>query len=217
MNHNVIALSNYDNENKSLLAYNNQFSQISGWIKRTVAFSNTDNDDITKLQQMDIFDALNISNEDGYIIFKDHITKLEYIRSKDDIRSNGLYIKLNAYKYHLFVDIQEINNDLDIWEEVSFALNGEGIQNLETIYNEVLIQKRQDDNKLRKQEIITKNSLIKIKQIINEKLEENKILQEEFTLMNYSKGKLDELLKIEQALDNRNQQLKNLIYKLSKK
>ena len=106
---------------------------------------------------------------------------------------------------------------LDIWEEVSFALNGEGIQNLETIYNEVLIQKRQDDNKLRKQEIITKNSLIKIKQIINEKLEENKILQEEFTLMNYSKGKLDELLKIEQALDNRNQQLKNLIYKLSKK
>ena len=217
VNHNVIALSNYDNENKSLLAYNNQFSQISGWIKRTVAFSNTDNDDITKLQQMDIFDALNISNEDGYIIFKDHITKLEYIRSKDDIRSNGLYIKLNAYKYHLFVDIQEINNDLDIWEEVSFALNGEGIQNLETIYNEVLIQKRQDDNKLRKQEIITKNSLIKIKQIINEKLEENKILQEEFTLMNYSKGKLDELLKIEQALDNRNQQLKNLIYKLSKK
>ena len=74
VNHNVIALSNYDNENKSLLAYNNQFSQISGWIKRTVAFSNTDNDDITKLQQMDIFDALNISNEDGYIIFKDHIT-----------------------------------------------------------------------------------------------------------------------------------------------
>ncbi|MEK9716046.1 MAG: hypothetical protein VW394_04720 [Candidatus Heimdallarchaeota archaeon] len=66
-------------------------------------------------------------------------------------------------------------------------------------------------------EIKTKNSLIKIKQIINEKLEENKILQEEFTLMNYSKGKLDELLKIEQALDNRNQQLKNLIYKLSKK
>jgi len=217
VNHNVIALSNYDNENKSLLAYNNQFSQISGWIKRTVAFSNTDNDDITKLQQMDIFDALNISNEDGYIIFKDHITKLEYIRSKDDIRSNGLYIKLNAYKYHLFVDIQEINNDLDIWEEVSFALNGEGIQNLETIYNEVLIQKRQDDNNLGNQEIITKNSLIKIKQIINEKLEENKILQEEFTLMNYSKGKLDELLKIEQALDNRNQQLKNLIYKLSKK
>ena len=217
VNHNVIALSNYDNENKSLLAYNNQFSQISGWIKRTVAFSNTDNDDITKLQQMDIFDALNISNEDGYIIFKDHITKLEYIRSKDDIRSNGLYIKLNAYKYHLFVDIQEINNDLDIWEEVSFALNGEGIQNLETIYNEFLIQKRQDDNNLGNQEIITKNSLIKIKQIINEKLEENKILQEEFTLMNYSKGKLDELLKIEQALDNRNQQLKNLIYKLSKK
>ena len=217
VNHNVIALSNYDNENKSLLAYNNQFSQISGWIKRTVAFSNTDNEDITKLQQMDIFDALNISNEDGYIIFKDHITKLEYIRSKDDIRSNGLYIKLNAYKYHLFVDIQEINNDLDIWEEVSFALNGEGIQNLETIYNEVLIQKRQDDNNLGNQEIITKNSLIKIKQIINEKLEENKILQEEFTLMNYSKGKLDELLKIEQALDNRNQQLKNLIYKLSKK
>ena len=217
VNHNVIALSNYDNENKSLLAYNNQFSQISGWIKRTVAFSNTDNDDITKLQQMDIFDALNISNEDGYIIFKDHITKLEYIRSKDDIRSNGLYIKLNAYKYHLFVDIQEINNDLDIWEEVSFALNGEGIQNLETIYNEVLRQKRQDGNNLGNQEIITKNSLIKIKQIINEKLEENKILQEEFTLMNYSKGKLDELLKIEQALDNRNQQLKNLIYKLSKK
>ena len=217
VNHNVIALSNYDNENKSLLAYNNQFSQISGWIKRTVAFSNTDNDDITKLQQMDIFDALNISNEDGYIIFKDHITKLEYIRSKDDIRSNGLYIKLNAYKYHLFVDIQEINNDLDIWEEVSFALNGEGIQNLETIYNEFLIQKRQDDNNLGNQEIITKNSLIKIKQIINEKLEENKILHEEFTLMNYSKGKLDELLKIEQALDNRNQQLKNLIYKLSKK
>ena len=217
VNHNVIALSNYDNENKSLLAYNNQFSQISGWIKRTVAFSNIDNDDITKLQQMDIFDALNISNEDGYIIFKDHITKLEYIRSKDDIRSNGLYIKLNAYKYHLFVDIQEINNDLDIWEEVSFVLNGEGIQNLQTIYNEVLLQKRQVDDNLGNQEIITKNSLIKIKQIINEKLIENKILQEEFTLMNYSKGKLDELLKIEQALDDRNQQLKNLIYKLSKK
>ena len=217
VNHNVIALSNYDDENKSLLAYNNQFSQISGWIKRTVAFTNIDNDNITKLQQMDIFDALNISNEDGYIIFQDHITKLEYIRSKDDIRSNGLYIKLNAYKYHLFVDIQEINNDLDIWEEVSVALNGEGIQNLETIYNEFLIQKRRDDKNLGNEEIITKNSLMKIKQIINEKLEENKKLQEEFTLMNYSKGKLDELLKIDQSLDDRNQQLKNLIYKLSKK
>ena len=210
IDHNIISISNFNETNKSIIVFNNQYLQTSGWIKHT--FQIDDELEVNNETEMNILDALKISDNDGYIIFRDQITNLEYIRSNRDIRGNGLYIKLNAYKYHLFVDIQEIIDNLHIWKEVNELLDGEGIENLSLIYENLVNNINSDDIISDANKLSSDNILSNIKNRLTKKSQENSELQQMLIAENYSKGVLNELLKLDKILDNQNQELKQKLY-----
>ncbi len=105
VNEDVFAYSNRYNNERSLIVYNNRFTHTSGWIKTSVAFAGPGGG----LIQRQLADGLGLNdNSRLYSIFRDAISGLEYIRSDRELRHQGLYIELDAFKYHVFLDFREV-------------------------------------------------------------------------------------------------------------
>jgi hypothetical protein len=87
-----------------------------------------------QLRQKSLADGLGLPN-DGYVIFRDGITNLEYIRSCREMREQGLYVELGAYKCHTFLDWRFVEDGN--WGMVNGNLNGAGIPSMQGKYDEM--------------------------------------------------------------------------------
>jgi glycosidase len=142
VNENVFCYSNRYNDEKGLIIYNNKFEGASGWLKRSVAFSEKRDDLTTRLRQIDLFEGLNLDNSLGYLIFTDAVTQLQYIRSKDELREDGLFVSLGAFQYHVFLDMYEVEGEDQLWDQIVADLGGQGTEDLQTLYETL----REDQN-----------------------------------------------------------------------
>ena len=84
---------------------------------------------------------------EGYVIFKDYVTHLEYIRSCNELWEKGLYVELNAYQCHAFMDFQIVSGEY--WDKVCQTLNGAGVQSVKEKYNEMFITKEKGVKKVK--------------------------------------------------------------------
>ena len=74
------------------------------------------------------------------VIFRDHITGLEYIRNSKELCEKGLYVELGAYQYHVFLNFREIqDNQWHHYAQLNHYLNGRGVPNLEEVLKEILL------------------------------------------------------------------------------
>jgi len=87
-----------------------------------------------QLRQKSLADGLGLPN-DGYVIFRDGITNLEYIRSCREIREQGMYVELGAYKCHTFLDFRFV--DGGNWGMVNGNLNGAGVESVQGKWEEM--------------------------------------------------------------------------------
>ncbi len=87
---NVFAYSNIHNDERGLVLYHNRFADTSGWIKISAAYLDKGTGD---LRQKSLAEALGLPFE-GYVIFKDYVTHLEYIRSCEEFWQKGMYVEL---------------------------------------------------------------------------------------------------------------------------
>ncbi|MCL4260958.1 MAG: alpha-amylase, partial [Anaerolineales bacterium] len=97
---NVFAYSNIHQDERGLVLYHNRFADTKGWIKTSAAYLDKSTGD---LRQKSLAEALGLPFE-GYVIFKDYVTRLEYIRSCEELWGKGLYVELHAYQHHVFMD-----------------------------------------------------------------------------------------------------------------
>lgn len=125
VNEDVFAYSNRYNNERSLIVYNNRFTHTAGWIKTSVGFAGPGG----KLVQRQLADGLGLNdNPRMYSIFRDAISGLEYIRSDNELRHQGLYIELGAFKYHVFLDFREVESTKDApYDQLATSLNGQGV------------------------------------------------------------------------------------------
>ncbi|MEK6599638.1 MAG: alpha-amylase family glycosyl hydrolase [Deltaproteobacteria bacterium] len=131
-------LTNSGQVERGLIIYHNKFAETRGWIKISAAYMNKDSG--RKLQKS-LSEGLNLPHK-GYIIFKDYVTHLEYIRSCSELWDKGLYVELNAYQCHAFMDFQIVSGEY--WEKVCQTLNGAGVQSVTEKYDELLVTKEQE-------------------------------------------------------------------------
>lgn len=127
---NVFAFSNRIGNEKAIVVYNNYFSETSGWIKNTVGrnIGTTDNPHII---YKTLAEALDIKNDDNiFYTYRDHITKLEYLKSGKDFHEYGLYIELKAYQYNLFWNFKEIYDTKGEYRKLSNRLKGLGVYDI---------------------------------------------------------------------------------------
>ena len=128
---NVYAYSNVHDDERGLVIYHNRFADASGWIKTSAAYLDKGTGD---LRQKSLAEALSLPFE-GYVIFKDYVTHLEYIRSCEELWSKGMYFELYAYQHHVFMDWRFVDDEK--WGAVYDALNGSGVESMQARWDEM--------------------------------------------------------------------------------
>jgi glycosidase len=135
---NVFAYSNQMGDQRSLVVYHNKFAQTSGWIRWSAATKSKSSD---RLVQRTLAEALGLTGGDGrFVVFRDQINGLEYIRSSQEIISQGLFLNLNAYEYHVFLDFHEVSDDeFSSLRRLCESLAGSGVPNVREAMRELLL------------------------------------------------------------------------------
>jgi hypothetical protein len=128
---NVFAYSNVHGDERGVVIYHNRFAETSGWIKTSAAYLDKNAGD---LRQKSLADGLRLPSK-GYAIFKDYVTHLEYIRSCAELWEKGLYLDLNAYQHHVFMDWRF--EDGEKWRNINVALHGAGVESMQAKWEEM--------------------------------------------------------------------------------
>jgi glycosidase len=147
VNENVFAYSNSVGNERALTIYHNKYESAQGWIRSSVGYSiKTGEGDERKLIQKDLGEGLGLHDDQAYFsIFRDNATGLEYIRNSEELCKKGLYVELGAYKYHVFIDFREVqDNPWRHYAQIANDLNGRGVPNIEEAIKEMLLQPLQD-------------------------------------------------------------------------
>jgi glycosidase len=143
VNEDVFAHSNRFEDERSLVVYHNRNSAVSGWIKTSVAYSiKKSPEGERELTQRAFGEGLGLKREAGWlIIFKDHMTNLEYIRKNSELHENGMYIELGPYTCYVFVDFREIQDNLSgHYSSLASRLNGRGVASMEEELKNMLLE-----------------------------------------------------------------------------
>lgn len=143
---NVFAYSNVHGDERGLVIYHNRFAETSGWIKISAAYLDKNTGD---LRQKSLAEALGLPFE-GYVILKDYVTHLEYIRSCEDLWQKGMYVELQAYQHHVFMDWRFVEESE--WGLVSSNLNGAGIESMQAKWEEMF--GKTEEERSEKEEVV---------------------------------------------------------------
>lgn len=139
VNENVFAYSNGYNNDRAVVLYNNKFAHASGHISFSTGKSMpTGNGDERTMNYSNLAGALNIRNDSShYYIYREHITNLWYIRSGSDFHRYGLYAELEAFKYMVFMDFEEIYDTGGQYEMLRNFLGGKGVPDIRRTFTEL--------------------------------------------------------------------------------
>jgi hypothetical protein len=143
VNEDVFAYSNRAGDERALVVYHNKYAVAHGWIRTSVAYSVKSGDDGDRvLAQETLGEGLGLRNEDGYFyLFRDQLTGLEYIRNARGLCERGLYVELEAYECHVFLDWRQVqDNEWHQYTHLSDYLGGRGVPSIEEALREVLMQ-----------------------------------------------------------------------------
>ncbi|MDO8549844.1 MAG: alpha-amylase family glycosyl hydrolase [Ignavibacteria bacterium] len=129
VNENVFAFTNRRGDERTLVIYNNSYTECKGTINWSVpkVYSTGGNPSIKKLSE-----ALVLKNEERiYYSYRDYKTKFQHLISSVDIHNSGFYISLNGYDYRVCLDFKEIYDFDGSWERLYHHLGGRGVYSLE--------------------------------------------------------------------------------------
>ncbi len=93
--------------------------------------------------QRSLGEGLNLTGatEDTFVIFRDHISGLEYIRPAKQMVEKGVFFELEAYQYHVFMNFREAKDDAwGSYRQVSEMLGGRGVPSIEEALKELLLK-----------------------------------------------------------------------------
>jgi glycosidase len=130
---NVFAYSNRSGDERGIILYNNRYGSTGGWIRMSCAALRKDPAGGSSLVQRTLGEALDF-NSDGrhYYGFIDFATGLNYLRNGRELCEQGLYVEMDAYEYHAFVDFREImDDDFGTWGTLCYRLQGRGVESLD--------------------------------------------------------------------------------------
>ena len=133
---NVFTYSNCSGEDRSLVVYHNRFGDTSGWVKTSASFMDKSEN---RLRQVDLHYGLNLpKGKHHYVLFRDMLSGLEYIRSCSEIAKKGLYLQMDAYRAHVFTDFHiELDGENGLWGRLHDHLNGHGTPDIQQLHWEL--------------------------------------------------------------------------------
>jgi hypothetical protein len=133
VNEDVFAHSNRLGDERGLVIYHNKYAETRGWVKTSSAYMDKG---AGRLVQKALAEGLSLPH-DGFAIFRDYVTHLEYIRSCRELWEKGLFVNLSGYQSHAFLDWRFVNDDQGNWQKVHEQLNGSCVPSIQEKYDEV--------------------------------------------------------------------------------
>jgi glycosidase len=129
VNEDVFAFSNRYNGERGLVVYNNRFAHAAGWVRTSVGFLSHEG----AIVQKTLAEGLTLSYQpDTYLVFRDQISGLEYIRSNRELIERGMFIDLEAFKYCVYIDFREVQPSIEKpYDKLEQFLNGRGVPSIE--------------------------------------------------------------------------------------
>ncbi len=124
----VFAYSNRKGSERTLIVYHNKFKDTRGWIRTSVGFLENGNEVSRTLAE-----GLGITRDPAkFMVFRDHVSGLEYIRGTDELTDKGLYIELGAFKYRAFIDFREaVDTAEQPYANLERSLSGAGVPSID--------------------------------------------------------------------------------------
>lgn len=138
VNEDVYVYSNHAGGKASLVVYQNKFGKAQGWIKTSSAFA-VKEDGNTRLERRDLASGLGLeAGEKHFTILRDHVSGLDYLRRSRDLAEQGFYVELDAFKYHVFADIEEVFDSDGLYAQLHDELAGRPIKDAKESAYDVL-------------------------------------------------------------------------------
>lgn len=151
---NVFAYSNDLGGDRSLIVFNNSFSDTSGRIRRAVPTRIGMDSGPGDLIYPDLDQGLSLDSSSVFLHMRDHVTGKEYLYEISELREHGLKLQLGAYQYQVFLDLREISEDPGgHWRKLAGKLSGRGCPDLEQALAELRFSKILSEWKLFSDEI----------------------------------------------------------------
>jgi choline dehydrogenase-like flavoprotein/glycosidase len=134
VNDDVYAYSNQLGDVRTLVLYHNRYAETRGYVRTSVAYAGKVGSSGEKtLVQRTLADGLGLhSGDDRFVIFRDHVSGLEFLRSARHLFDVGLDIELRAYACHVFMDIREVRDRDGRYAELASRLEGRGVASVES-------------------------------------------------------------------------------------
>ncbi len=134
----IFAYSNGGEGQHALVVFNNRYGHAAGWVHRSVPFRH--HPDAPAPTRKILVQGLGL--DDGeWLVFRDLITGLEYVRPLAEIRQRGLFVELGAYKYHVFSDFRTLADDPSgEMAKLHQKLSGRGVPGLEKALWEIKLE-----------------------------------------------------------------------------
>lgn len=142
INENVFAFSNSFGNEKAVVFFNNAYNSAKGKVsvsngKVQGSFDNEQKN----INKLFIAEALEIKGEDNYYyIFKEHKSKLQFIRSGKDFHKYGFTTELFGYEYKVFYDFEEVYDSNGNFQKITSYLNGKGVVSVKDKMNEIYLE-----------------------------------------------------------------------------
>ncbi|MBN1938443.1 MAG: alpha-amylase, partial [Candidatus Aminicenantes bacterium] len=131
---NVFAYSNGNGGERTLIVYHNRFAETQGWIRTSAAYAEkTDSGEGRRPVRKLLNEGLNVSGDpEAWVVFRDFVSGLEYIRRSRDLAEKGLDLKLEAYQCAVFEKFREVREDgRRLFSRIAAELCDRGVPDLE--------------------------------------------------------------------------------------
>jgi hypothetical protein len=125
----VFAYSNRVGGERALVVYHNKYAETRGWLKSTVGFNDGKGHVVVKT----LAHGLGLSSlPHSYVIFRDQVTGLEYLRKNRELFERGIYVELAAFKYHVYWDFREVTHTArEPYADLELELGGRGVPSID--------------------------------------------------------------------------------------
>jgi hypothetical protein len=141
VNEDVYAFSNGLGDQRNLVVFHNHYGSTAGWIRTSVGYVEKIGDE-RRMQQRSLAEGLRLSDDpNSYVLMRDLTSGLEYIHPSKELVEQGLYIALDAYKYHVFADIRVVQDDeWQSYRQLYNYLGGRGVASVQDALRELILQ-----------------------------------------------------------------------------
>ncbi|MEN6435949.1 MAG: alpha-amylase family glycosyl hydrolase, partial [Anaerolineaceae bacterium] len=139
---NVYAYSNSNGYDHALVVYHNRFASTSGWVKNSVSFIDKNNSSTGGLTQKTLSQGLSLTPGDNkYLVYREQISGLQFLKPVNEIIENGLNLHLEAYQTLVYLDFNVVEDDAShTYQHLYQWLNGNGVPDLEEAVQQLVIQ-----------------------------------------------------------------------------